>query len=70
VSRARTENIVNGLLRFDWVYRLRTMLEVAGLPVTSAMLEREALLRACADEVRGASLVAQPAPRPTTARAR
>jgi hypothetical protein len=65
VSRARTENIVNGLLRFDWVYRLRSMLEVAGLPVTSAMHEREALLRACADEVRGASLVAQPTPRPT-----
>lgn len=54
VLRARTENIVNGLLRFDWVYRLRAMLEVAGLPVTTAMLEREAVLRARADEVRAA----------------
>jgi hypothetical protein len=51
-SRIRRENMVNALLRHDCVYRLRNILEDAGMPMPPRLLEREARLRELADLVR------------------
>jgi hypothetical protein len=41
LAKIRRENVVNSLLRHDYVYRWRTILETVGLPATPAMLSRE-----------------------------
>jgi hypothetical protein len=51
-ARIRRDSVANALLRHDWVHRLRTILEVAGIPPSDAVLAREQKLRALADEVR------------------
>ncbi len=51
-ARIRRDNVVNVLLRHDWVHRLRTILEAVGIAPPARMLAREARLRALADEVR------------------
>jgi hypothetical protein len=51
VARIRRDGVENSLLRNDWTYRLRTILTDAGLPATPAMLQREARLRALAQQV-------------------
>lgn len=45
----RRDNVRNAALRHDWVYRIRTLLETLGLPVTASMLAREAQLQVIAD---------------------
>ncbi len=57
-ARVRRENVVQSLLRHDWVYRLRAMMEAVGIAPNSRLREREALLSARADEVRRSSLEA------------
>ena len=49
LERIRCDNVRNAALRHDWVYRIRTVLETLGLPVTASMLAREAKLRVIAD---------------------
>jgi Glycosyl transferases group 1 len=49
LERIRRDNVRNAALRHDWVYRIRTVLETLGLPVTASMLAREAQLRVIAD---------------------
>lgn len=56
--RIRRDNIVNALLRHDWAYRLRTILDDAGIPLPQALLDREARLRELADIARTAPLAA------------
>lgn len=51
-ARIRRDNVVNALLRHDWVYRLRPVLEAAGMAPSEQMLVREARLKALADEIR------------------
>jgi hypothetical protein len=51
-SRIRRDNVVNALLRHDWVHRLRRVFEVAGISTPEPMLAREARLRQLADEIR------------------
>jgi hypothetical protein len=51
-SRIRKDAVVNSLLQHDWVYRLRTVLQTAGLRPTERLLAREAALRKMADEIR------------------
>ena len=51
-SRIRKDAVVNSLLHHDWVYRLRTVLEIAGLQPTERVLNREALLRKTAEAIR------------------
>jgi hypothetical protein len=50
--RIRRENMINALLRHDGVYRLRTILEDAALPIPEGVLTRERRLRELADAVR------------------
>ena len=45
LEKARRQNIYNSLLRHDWVYRWRHILETAGLEVTPQILAREAQLK-------------------------
>ena len=52
-SRIRRDNMVNALLRHDWVYRLRALLDSVGMAPTASMLAREARLRALADDISG-----------------
>jgi hypothetical protein len=51
IARARRQNVVNALLRHDWVYRWLGVMETAGLPVPPGVGERIAQLRATADRV-------------------
>ena len=55
-TRIRRNNMVNALRRHDWAYRLRTILEGAGMELPPALLAREARLRELADMVNGATL--------------
>jgi hypothetical protein len=54
VARIRRDNVVNSLLRHDWVYRWRQILDVVGLPPSAGMAAREAHLAQLADVVRHA----------------
>lgn len=56
-TRIRRDNMVNALRRHDWAYRLRTILERAGMPLPSALLAREARLGELAELVGEAPLV-------------
>lgn len=57
LSRIRQDNVRNAALRHDWVYRLRAVFEVVGIPPTDAMLERQARLRALAGVGPGSPVV-------------
>lgn len=48
LARISFTNAQQAALRHDWVYRLRAVYQTLGLPPTSAMLAREARLRALA----------------------
>ena len=48
LSRVRRSNVRNAALRHDWVYRVREVFAVLGLPPTAGMLAREERLRALA----------------------
>ena len=52
LARIRSENVANALLKHDWVYRLRTILEAVGMEPSQRMLGREDRLRALAERVR------------------
>jgi hypothetical protein len=54
LERISRENVRNAALRHDWVYRIRTVFETLGVPLTASMLAREAQLRRIAD---GAAVV-------------
>ena len=45
LEKARRQNVYNSLLRHDWVYRWRHILETAGLEITPRILAREARLK-------------------------
>ena len=48
LEKIRKAGVVNSLLRHDWVYRLRTVFETVGLPITPQMLSREKALKGLA----------------------
>ena len=48
LARIRGENVRNGALRHDWIYRLLTIFKTLGLQPTQSMLHRTALLQAIA----------------------
>lgn len=52
VSRIRRDNVVNSLLRHDWLYRWRTILDLAGLNPKPAFHQRESRLQQLADMAR------------------
>ncbi|WP_017315511.1 glycosyltransferase [Mastigocladopsis repens] len=45
VAKIRKDNIINSLLRHDWVYRWEKILATVGLDVTPGMLKRKAYLK-------------------------
>ena len=45
LERIRIDNVVNSLLRHDWVYRWRKILETVGLEPTPELVSREAFLQ-------------------------
>ena len=51
ISRARRASVANSLLRHDWVYRLKQILQTLGLETTEEMESREAKLRDLANAV-------------------
>jgi len=51
VNRIRKDNVINSLLRHDWVYRWEKILDKLGLDITPEMLSRKAHLRKLADMV-------------------
>jgi hypothetical protein len=54
--RARRNNMVNALLRHDWAYRYRQILDDARMPAPAGLLAREARLRELADMAREADI--------------
>jgi hypothetical protein len=54
--RIRRDNMVNALLRHDWAYRLRTILDDAGMQIPPSLLAREAFLQELAELVRSRTL--------------
>ncbi|NES83961.1 MAG: glycosyltransferase family 1 protein [Moorea sp. SIO2B7] len=60
LSRIRRDNVVNSLLKHDWVYRWKTILETVDLPVTSKMLSRENYLKDLAQMASGKGLERTP----------
>jgi len=55
LGRLRQSGVVHSLLRHDWIYRWRQILEVAGLPASSGVLDREERLKDLADLAGGES---------------
>ena len=53
-ERIRRDSVAASLLRHDWVHRLRTVLDIAGVAPSEAMLARERKLVELADRVRRA----------------
>ncbi|MEC4815949.1 MAG: glycosyltransferase [Scytonema sp. PMC 1069.18] len=53
LQKIRKDNIVNSLLRHDWVYRWENILEKIGLETTPKILDRKAHLKKLADVVKG-----------------
>jgi hypothetical protein len=56
LARIRQDGVVNMLLRYDWVYRWRQILETVDLPVSHGILERERRLNHLADLVNTESI--------------
>jgi len=50
--RIRRDNVVNSLLRHDWVYRLGSVLQVADMPAPEPVVRRLAQLSSLAEETR------------------
>ncbi|MDV2993059.1 MAG: hypothetical protein N4J56_002713 [Chroococcidiopsis sp. SAG 2025] len=44
LQKIRTDNVINSLLKHDWVYRWETILATVGLNSTPAMMARKAHL--------------------------
>ncbi|MDZ7961555.1 MAG: glycosyltransferase [Aulosira sp. DedQUE10] len=51
LARIRKDNVVNSLLRHDWVYRLRTIFEAIDVKPSEIMLSREAQLKNLANQI-------------------
>ena len=59
LAQIRREGVVNILLRHDWVYRWRQILETVDLPVSHGILERDVRLKHLADLVNKESICAE-----------
>jgi hypothetical protein len=56
IARLRRSNMVQSLLRHDWIYRWELILQTLNMEATPAMTAREDKLRAIAAEVQGKDL--------------
>jgi len=52
LEKIRRNNVVQSLLRHDWVYRWRTILDMVGLEPRPALLIREARLKNLAEDIK------------------
>jgi hypothetical protein len=57
LKKIRAANVYNSLLRHDWVYRWREILETVGLEITPEILARETKLKQLAEKFDPESLV-------------
>jgi hypothetical protein len=55
LEKIRKNNIVQSLLRHDWVYRWRAILDIVGLEPRPALIAREERLRKLAEDIRKTS---------------
>jgi len=55
LENIRKNNVVQSLLRHDWVYRWKTILDMVGLEPRPAFLIREARLKNLAEEIKKTS---------------
>jgi hypothetical protein len=55
LARVRRDNVINSLLRHDWVYRWRQIQEHVGVPVSSGTLERQGYLTRLANQITNTS---------------
>ena len=55
MGRARKNNVVQSLLRHDWAYRWRTVLDIAGLKPSAALIDRERRLKELAETIESTS---------------
>jgi hypothetical protein len=55
LARIRKDNVVNSLLRHDWVYRLQTIFEAVDVQLSETMLSRKAELRNLANQIQQTS---------------
>ena len=60
LARIQRDSMVNILLRHDWVYRWRQVLETVELPVLHGISEREGYLKHLADLVNKEYFCAEP----------
>ena len=51
MGQARRNNVVQSLLRHDWAYRWRAVLDIAGLKPNDALMERERRLKELAEAI-------------------
>ncbi|MBA2747288.1 MAG: glycosyltransferase family 1 protein [Tatlockia sp.] len=51
LNKIRTDNVVNSLLRHDWVYRWEKILAAVDIPIFPGMIERKAKLKELAEIV-------------------
>jgi len=52
VKQIQTNNVINSLLKHDWVYRWEQILAELGMPATAAMQSRKTRLKAMAESLR------------------
>jgi hypothetical protein len=60
LSMASQRNAIGALLHFDWVYRWKEVLKIAGLEPSTGMVSRESHLKALAAEIAGFQSVDSP----------
>jgi len=58
LQRIRKSNVVNALMRHDWVYRWETVLKAAGLEAMRGLLERKERLQQLASSISGPGALA------------
>lgn len=51
LQKIRTDNVINSLLRHDWVYRWEAILSKVGLDITPVMIARKANLQYLAEKI-------------------
>jgi len=55
LEKARRNNVIQSLLRHDWVYRWRAILELVGLKPKPALVAREKRLKKLAEDIKNTS---------------
>lgn len=60
LEKARKQNIIQSLLRHDWAYRWNTILNIAGLKPSDALIKRLDFLKKLAENIESDSVISNP----------